>query len=177
MAFSINEIKSQLTYGGARPNLFQVRIDTKNSNADIKVPFMVQAAQIPSSNLGTIRVPYFGRQLKLAGDRTFEPWTVNVINDEDFRVRDALEAWSNRINRLQANVRTLNAYKSDATVTQFAKDGAVVREYRFVGLYPSIISPIELSWADIDNYESFQVQFEYDYWEVSGGTTGSGGGN
>lgn len=177
MAFSINEIKSQLTYGGARPNLFQVRIDTKNSIADLKVPFMVQAAQIPSSNLGTIRVPYFGRQLKLAGDRTFEPWTVSVINDEDFKVRNALEEWSNRINRLQANVRSLDRYKSDATVTQFAKDGSVIREYRFVGIFPTLVSQIELNWGDVDNYESFQVQFEYDYWEVTGGTTGNAGGS
>lgn len=173
MAFSINEIKSQLTYGGARPNLFQVRIDTKNSIADLKVPFMVQAAQIPSSNLGTIRVPYFGRQLKLAGDRTFEPWTVSVINDEDFKVRNALEEWSNRINRLQANVRSLDRYKSDATVTQFAKDGSVIREYRFVGIFPTLVSQIELNWGDVDNYESFQVQFEYDFWEVVGGNTGT----
>ena len=177
MAFNINEIKSQLTYGGARPNLFQVRIDTKDNTANIKVPFMVQAAQIPSSNLGTIRVPYFGRQLKLAGDRTFEPWTVNVINDEDFKVRNAMETWSNQINRHQANIRSLNAYKSDATVIQYGKDGSVLREYRFVGIYPSVISPIELSWGDVDNYQSFQVQFEYDFWEVVGGNTGNAGGS
>ena len=177
MAFNINEIKSQLVYGGARPNLFQVRIDTKNSVADLKVPFMVEAAAIPSSNLGTIRVPYFGRQLKLAGDRVFEPWNVQIMNDEDFKIRNAMESWSNSINRLQANVRSLEKYKSDATVIQYAKDGSVLREYRFVGIFPTAIGQIELSWANTDTVEVFPVTFEYDYWEVSGGTTGNGGGN
>lgn len=176
MAFNINEIRSQLTFGGARPNLFQVRIDTKNSSADSMVPFMVQSAQIPASNLGTIRVPYFGRILKLAGDRTFDAWTVNIINDEDFKIRDAMETWSNSINRHQLNIRSLNTYKSDATVVQYGKDGSILREYKFVGIYPASISPIELSWGDVDNYQSFQVSFEYDFWEVTGGKTGNAGG-
>lgn len=176
MAFNINDIKSQLTFGGARANLFQVRIDTKNSGANQIVPFMVQSAQIPSSNLGTIRVPYFGRILKLAGDRTFDPWSVSIINDEDFKIRDAMESWSNSINRYQLNVRQLREYKSDATVIQYGKDGSVLREYKFVGIYPATISQIELSWGDVDTYQSFQVQFEYDFWEVTGGNTGNAGG-
>lgn len=177
MAFNINEIRSQLAFGGARPNLFSVQItNPADGSGDAKVPFMVQAAQIPSAQLGTIQVPYFGRMLKLAGDRTFEPWTVSVINDEDFKIRNALEAWSNRINRLEGNVRTLNRYKSEATVTQFAKDGQTLRIYQFSGLFPSSVSPIELAWGDMDTYEAFQVTFEYDYWSVSGGKTGNGGG-
>lgn len=176
MAFSINEIRSQLAGGGARPNLFRVQIDTKDAAANIKVPFMVQAAALPASNLGTIQVPYFGRQLKLAGDRTFDPWTVTVINDEDFKIRNALETWSNQINRLQGNVRNLANYKSDAQVTQFGKDGKILREYTFSGLFPIVVSNIDLNWGDIDTYETFQVEFQYDYWTVTGGVTGNAGG-
>jgi hypothetical protein len=177
MAFNINEMRSQLVYGGARQNLFQVRINNPaNASGDLKTPFMVQAAQIPESTLGVIPVFYFGRQMKLAGDRTFGEWTVTVINDEDFLIRNAMEEWSNRINRLERNVRDINRYKSNATVIQYAKDGTPIREYKFNGIFPSVISPIELDWASTDQIESFQVTFSYDYWTVSGGTTDRAGG-
>jgi len=177
MAFNINEMRSQLVYGGARQNLFQVRINNPaNNSGDLKTPFMVQAAQIPESQLGVIPVFYFGRQRKLAGDRTFGDWTVTVLNDEDFLIRNAMEEWSNRINRLEGNVRDINRYKSNATVIQYAKDGTPIREYRFDGIFPSVISPIELDWGNTDQIESFQVTFTYDYWTVSGGTTDNAGG-
>lgn len=177
MAFNINEMRSQLVYGGARQNLFQVRIDNPaNSSANFKTPFMVQAAQIPESQLGVIPVFYFGRQMKLAGDRTFGDWTVNVINDEDFLIRNAMEEWSNRINRLERNVRDIDRYKTNATVIQYGKDGTKIREYKFNGIFPSVISPIELDWGTTDQIETFQVTFSYDYWTVSGGTTGNAGG-
>jgi hypothetical protein len=170
-------MRSQLVYGGARQNLFQVRINNPaNASGDLKTPFMVQAAQIPESQLGVIPVFYFGRQMKLAGDRTFGDWTVTVINDEDFLIRNAMEEWSNRINRLERNVRDINRYKSNATVVQYGKDGTRIREYRFDGIFPSVISPIELDWATTDQIESFQVTFSYDYWTVSGGTTSDAGG-
>jgi hypothetical protein len=178
MAFNINEMRSQLVYGGARQNLFQVRINNPaNASGDLKTPFMVQAAQIPESQLGVIPVFYFGRQMKLAGDRTFGDWTVTIINDEDFLIRNAMEEWSNRINRLERNVRDINRYKTNATVIQYAKDGTPIREYRFDGIFPSVISPIELDWGNQDQIESFQVTFTYDYWTVSGGTTNNAGGS
>ena len=177
MAFNINDMRSQLVYGGARQNLFQVRINNPaNASGDLKTPFMVQGAQIPESQLGVIPVFYFGRQMKLAGDRTFGDWTVTVINDEDFLIRNAMEEWSNRINRLERNIRDINRYKTNATVIQYAKDGTAIREYKFDGIFPSIISPIELDWATTDQIESFQVTFTYDYWTVSGGTTSDAGG-
>ena len=177
MAFNINEMRAALRYGGARQNLFQVRINNPaNSVGDAITPFMVQGAQIPESQLGVIPVFYFGRQMKLAGDRTFGDWTVTVINDEDFLIRNAMEEWSNRINRLERNVRDINRYKTNATVIQYAKDGTAIREYKFDGIFPSIISPIELDWATTDQIESFQVTFTYDYWTVSGGTTSDAGG-
>jgi len=177
MAFNINDIRSQLTYDGARQNLFQVQITNRgNSVADLKVPFMVQAASLPASNLGTIQVPYFGRMMKLAGDRTYDPWVVTIINDEDFLVRNAMEEWSNKINRFEGNIRDIRNYKSQAQVIQYAKDGKVLRVYEFNGLFPSVISPIDLGWDLNDSYELFQVEFQYDNWEVKGGTTGNAGG-
>jgi len=182
MAFNIEEIRSQLTQGGARPTLFQVTITNPvNGVADLKAPFMVRAASVPSSDLGTIRVPYFGRRIKLAGDRTYDPWSVIVMNDEDFLIRNALEQWSHAINSAQGNLRTLGSpspllYKSTAEVTQFSKIGNPIRTYKFTGLYPSVVSPMELDWGTENTIQEFRVTFEYDYWEVSGGITGNAGG-
>lgn len=177
MAFNINDIRSQLVYGGARSNLFQVQIQNAgNGVADPKVPFLVQAAELPATTLGTIAVPYFGRQLKLAGDRQYQPWTVTIMNDEDFAIRNAMEEWSNRINRFEANVRDIVKYKSQAQVTQFGKDGRTLRIYEFNGIFPINISAIPVDWAANDQNELFSVTFEYDYWTVSGGTTGNAGG-
>jgi len=182
MAFNVNEIRSQLTLGGARQSLFQVTIQNPaNGVADIKVPFLVKAAQIPASTLGTIEVPYFGRKIRLAGDRTFDAWTVTVINDEDFLIRNAMEQWSNQIQSLQGNLRTFGGanpllYKAQAQVTQFSKTGVPIRTYNFNGIYPSDISAIDLAWDSTDAIEEFTVTFQYDYWEVSGGITGNAGG-
>lgn len=182
MAFNINDIRAQLTYGGARPSLFQVIISNPvNPVADLKVPFLCKTAQIPSSTLGLIEVPYFGRKLKMAGDRRFDPWTVTIINDEDFLVRNAMEEWNNSINLYQQNVTALGSgapslYKSQATVTQFGKAGEILRVYQFNGIYPEIVSNIDLAWAAVDEIEEFQVQFQYDTFEVLNSVTGNAGG-
>lgn len=182
MAFNVQDIRSQLTFGGARNTLFQVTIQNPaNSIADIKTPFMVQAAQIPASTLGLMEVPYFGRKIKLAGDRTYQEWTVTVINDEDFLIRNAMEQWSHSINSAQGNLRGFGSaspllYKSQAQVIQYSKTGAPVRTYNFNGLFPLEISPIELDWGANDQYEVFQVTFGYDWWNISGGITGNAGG-
>lgn len=182
MAFNINDIRAELQYGGARPSLFQVVISNPvNPVADIKIPFLCKVAQIPSSQLGLIEVPYFGRKLKIAGDRRFDPWTVTIINDEDFAVRNALEQWNNYINLYESNVTALGtgapgAYKSQATVTQFGKAGDVLRTYQFNGIYPEVIAPIDLAWASVDEIEEYQVTFQYDTFEILPGQTGDAGG-
>lgn len=175
MAFSINEFKSQLVGGGARASLFQVQITNPILGAaDFKIPFMIKTAAIPESTTGVIPVPYFGRTIKYAGDRTFGSWAVTVINDEDFAIRNAMEAWSNAINTHITNFRTAPSdYKAQAQVSQYGKDGSILREYTFEGLFPTQISTIELGWASTDTIEEFQVTFEYDLWRVSGGITGN----
>lgn len=182
MAFNINDIRSQLVRGGARPSLFQVTITNPvTAIADLKVPFLTVRAQIPATTLGTIQVPYFGRKIKVAGDRNFAPWTVTVINDEDFLIRNAMETWNNSINLYEQNITALGSsapalYKSQATVTHFGKDGEILRVYQFNGLYPSEVSPITLDWNIQDQLEEFDVTFEYDSFEIIGGVTGNAGG-
>lgn len=169
MAFSISDIKAELVSGGARQSLFQVNINNPiNNEATLKTPFMVQSSHIPASNIGTIQIPYFGRMLKLAGDRTFDPWPVTVINDEDFLIRNAMEEWSNEINTLAGNQRRISRYKSQAQVLQYSKTGEIIREYTFHGIYPAEISQIDLDWGAVDTYQQFNVTFQYDYWTVDG---------
>jgi len=182
MAFNVNDIKAQLEFGGARPTLFQVQIINPIEPAgDLKTPFLVNAAQIPEATIGTIEIPYFGRKVKIAGDRVFAPWNVQIMNDEDFLIRNAMETWQNSINSLQGNLNTTggsgpNTYKSDAIVSQFGKTGDLVRQYKFVGIYPTLVSNIQLSWEAVDEFERFDVEFNYDYWQVVDGITGNAGG-
>lgn len=183
MAFNINEMRGQMALGGARPTLFQVQISNPaNGNGDIKVPFMVEAATLPPSTLGSIDIPYFGRKVKFAGDRTFPGWTVTVINDEDFLIRNAMEDWMQTMNSHLGNVRALSAatpfgYKSTGTITQFSKTGVPIRVYQFNGLFPTGLQEIEMNWGSNDQIERFDVSFQYDWWEISGGITGNAGGN
>jgi len=182
MSFNINEIKAQLTGGGARQSLFSVQFNNPaNGTGNIKVPFMVKASSIPEARLGNIQIPYFGRKVNLAGDRTYAEWPITVINDEDFLIRNGLEQWSNAINSFAGNLRSFGGsspllYKSRATVTQYGKTGDILREYVFHGIYPMDIAPIALDWNTTDQIEEFNATFMYDYWDVSNGKTGNAGG-
>jgi|TARA_B110000093_G_scaffold169855_1_gene198223 hypothetical protein len=172
MAFNINEFKSQLIGGGARANLFQVQIlNPIDPSADFKSPFMIKTAALPESSVGQFTVPYFGREVKYAGDRTFADWSVTVINDEDFLVRNSMEAWLNAINSHDSNTRALpQDYKSNALITQYSKDGTAIRTYVFEGLFPVTTDAIAMDWSSNDTIQEFGVTFAYDLWKVEGST-------
>ena len=178
---NITEFRSRLTGGGARANLFEIEIafpDDLGIDSNLvtdKVPFLVKAAEIPASNLGNIPVPYRGRVLPVAGDRTFDPWTVTVINDTDFQIRDAMEKWSNSINDLQTAQGTINpeVYQKSGRVFQLSREGTspsdpekVLRTYKFEGIYPNTVSSIPLDFGATDQIEEFQVTFNYLFYEV-----------
>ncbi len=177
MAFSIEQFKGNFADGGARPNLFRVRLNFPATVGGIENQgaFLVRSAQIPAATIAQIDVPYFGRQVRVAGNRTFEPWTVTVLNREDFDVRNALELWMATINSHNTNIQgvasnSLSAYKSDAFVDHFGKtgDGDVIAEYKFEGLFPTELSSIDLSWDTNDAIEEFTATFAYDYWTHAG---------
>jgi hypothetical protein len=175
MPFNISTFKNNgLVYGGARPALFSVILSVPTginiSNVSVqKFTFVCKSAELPSFTVGDVKANYFGRAIKLAGDRTFEDWDVSVMNDEDFSVRALFEAWSNAINRLVSNVRDPNLateeYKTDLVVIQYAKDGTEIRSYKIVGAWPSKIGAIALDWDSQNQFESFPVTFCYDYFE------------
>lgn len=175
MAFSITEFKGAFSGQGARSTLFRVEIANlgglTQAGVTGKFSFTCKAASLPASPIGVIQVPYMGRKIKEFGDATYPEWSVTVMNDEDFLVRDALESWKGKMNGHESNIMKyaglssgLVNYKSDATVIQYSKDGRVLRQYRFVGIWPSNIGDIALSWENNDQIEEFPITFEYDYW-------------
>ena len=177
MAFNVAEFRANMVGDGARPNLFSVSlvfpiIASNGSLASSKTTFMAKASQLPGSSIGTVGVNYFGREMKFAGNRTFADWSLTIINDEDFVVRNSIESWMNSINSNVSNVRAPAAsrpagYTTDATVTQYGKTGEILKTYNFVGLFPVDLAPIELDWGSNDTMEEFQVTFAYQYWEAN----------
>ena len=174
MAFNISDFRSNLVGDGARPNLFSVTlvfptIANNSAIAGQKTTFMAKAAQLPGSTIGQVPIYYFGREIRFAGNRTFTDWTLQIINDEDFVVRNSLESWMNAINSNQGNVRNSNAvnpssYAVDATVTQYGKTGNQIKQYTFVGVFPVDVAPIDLDWGSNDAIEEYAATFAFQYW-------------
>ena len=169
MSLRVDDFKAKLKGGGARPNLFRVTLNFPayaGGNAEL-TSFMCKSAQLPASTINVVDVPFRGRQLKIAGDRTFDDWTVTVINDTGFEVRNAMERWMNGINGHTANTGFTNpvAYQSDLIVDQLDKDGSVLKSYNFRGAFPSNIGAIDLSYDTVDTVEEFDVEFSIQYWE------------
>ncbi|NDA01436.1 MAG: hypothetical protein EBY98_06915 [Acidimicrobiia bacterium] len=176
---TITDFKNRLTGGGARPNLFEVRLNfptgvTSNSGKNDLSNFLVKTAALPASNVGPVEVPFRGRILKLSGDRTFDTWTVTVINDTDFSLRSSFEQWMNLINKhSDATGRTNPSdYMKDAYVDQLDRDGSVLRTYHFHDVFPTNVSQIDLSYDTTDTIEEFTVEFQVQWWEALKGTKG-----
>lgn len=184
MPFDINRFRSELVGDGARPNLFQVNVSAPTGIQAGSIPttttFMIKSAQLPGSTVGTVPLFYFGRELKFAGNRTFPDWTVTVINDENFSVRNFFEKWMNGINSHNGNLRVgidaLTGYTSNLDVLQYGKANATkeIKKYTFVGAFPTDVSPIDLDWGSNDAIEEFTVTFSYQWWESN--TTDTYGG-
>jgi hypothetical protein len=176
MAFNVAEFRANMIGDGARPNLFQVSLTfptfaAGGAVAASKTTFMAKAAQLPGSTIGQVPVFYFGRELKFAGNRSFADWTLQVINDEDFAVRNAMESWMNGINSHASNLRNGQAtspsgYSVDAEVTQYSKAGEALKTYKFVGMFPLDLAPIDLDWGSNDTIEEYSVTFAYQWWEA-----------
>jgi hypothetical protein len=179
----ITDFKSKLTGGGARPNLFEVVLsfpDAATPDATVldKARFLVKAANLPASNVAAIDVPFRGRTLKVAGDRTFDSWTITVMNDTDFSIRSAFENWMNVINNVANNTGITNTaeYQSDAYVYQLDRDGSTLRAYHFYDVFPTNVSAIELSYDSGGDIENFTVELQVLWWEAFRGNSPQAGG-
>ena len=164
----VDDFKSKLRGGGARPNLFKVTINYPGfADGDAELTsFLCETASLPGSTFGIIPVPFRGRVLKIAGDRTFAEWSTTIINDTDFAIRDAIERWMNGINAhsLNTGLRNPTEYQADLKVDQLDKDETVLKTYNFVAAFPTAISPIDLAYDANDQIEEFTVEFTYQYW-------------
>jgi hypothetical protein len=182
---TISQFKSALIGGGARPNLFEVELTTLPGgiawDAD-NFRFMCKSAALPAQNVASIDVPFRGRIFKVAGDRTIDVWTVTVINDEGFLLRNAFEEWSNLIADLGTNLGATDpsAYMTNAKVYQLGRGSqassqdnsgtanAVLKEYEFIDIFPTNVAQIDLSYDSSDTIEEFTVEFQVQSFTYSG---------
>tara|TARA_Y100000004_G_scaffold31594_1_gene33056 strand:+ start:212 stop:739 length:528 start_codon:yes stop_codon:yes gene_type:complete len=168
---NINDFKAVLKGGGARGNQFQVTMPFPGfaaTGGETRVmSFLCRTSNLPGMTLGEVPVPFRGRVLYVAGDRTFETWTTTIMNDTDFLIRNAFERWMNEINALSDNSGLENPsdYQVDAFVDQLDRSGAVIKSYTFRGLFPQTIAPIELTYDGNDAVEEFEVTYRYQYFE------------
>ena len=194
---TIEDFKSKLIGGAARPNLFEVELqfpsfvddgDIKGSEAAAAGRVMVKAANLPASNINVIEVPFRGRNLKIAGDRTFDVWTITVINDIDFGIRNAFERWMNGINKHDNASGYINPrqYQTDARVHQLGRNTLastkaaspkgiaiqssektpVLKSYVFHGVFPTSVGAIEVSYDNSDTIEEFTVDLQVQWWDA-----------
>ena len=172
----VDDFKAKIRGGGARPNLFQATLNfptyAGGSDETEVASFLCEAAQLPGSTIGSIVVPFRGRQLKMAGDRTFDVWTATIINDTDFKIRNAMERWMSGMSGPSENVGLVNpiSYEADLRIAQLDRNAVKIKEYVFSGAHPTDLSPIDVAYATTDDIERFTVTFQYQYWTTVDGT-------
>ena len=165
----VDDMKAKLVGGGARPNLFKVTMAFPSyvtANVEL-ASYMCKATSMPASTIAPITVPFRGSQLQIAGDRTFDPWSVTIINDTDFNVRNSFEQWMNGINQHKQNTGLTqpSSYMADMIVEQLDKDGTVEKTYNIRGTFPTNLGAIELSYDSENAIEEFEVELQVQYWE------------
>lgn len=182
MPFNVQNFRSSLQFDGARAALFEVSMTFPAviatgggapgaiGSAAQQVTFKAKSSSLPGDSISSIPVNYFGREIKVAGTRSFTDWSFVVINDEDFLIRNTFERWMSGINSHVGNLRlnalaTAPAYQTDAFITQFAKTGEPIKTYRLVGAFPVDVAAIDVDWSSGDQIEEFSVVFAYQWWE------------
>ena len=170
---NINDFKAKLAGGGARSNQFKVTMPFPGYaqvGGEIEdLAFLCRSTTIPAMNIGVVNVPFRGRQIKIAGDRTFDEWSVTVLNDTNFKLRNAFERWQNGINNMSDNEGLVNPvdYQVDAFVDQLDRNGNVIKSYTFRGMFPTTLDDIALSYGDNNTVESFTATHRYQYFETN----------
>jgi len=170
---NINDFKAKLAGGGARANQFKVTMPFPGYaqvGGEIEdLAFLCTTAQIPGMTIANINVPFRGRQIKVAGDRTFADWSITVLNDTNFKLRNAFERWQNGINNMSDNEGLSNPvdYQVDTFVDQLDRNGNTLKSYTLRGAYPTEVSAIDLSYSENDAVETFGVTFQYHYFETN----------
>ena len=180
MAFKVTDVINE-SMQGTKPSLFMASIDfPPGVNGGVKAKersrFLIKATSLPASTLGMIEMPFMGRKIKIAGDRSFEDWETTIINDERMLMRTAIEKWSDGINGMQSNrsiFNELSDYRRTARVTQLATNGEAIRTYEFHNIWPQTIAAIEVAWETVDTMSEFSVTWTYDYFTAKNGAAGT----
>ena len=168
---NINDFKAKLAGGGARSNQFKVTMPFPGYaqvGGEIEdLAFLCRSTTIPAMNVGVVEVPFRGRKIYIGGDRTFEPWSVVVLNDTNFKIRNAMERWQNGINNMSDNEGLTNPvdYQVDCFVDHLDRNGNTIKSYTLRGLFPTGISAIDLNYDEQAAVEEFTVEFRYQYFE------------
>ena len=188
MAFNVSDFKAKMGNDGLRPNLFEVSIAQSGDGgsswnpAGTDLEFHCRAASIPGSTTGTVIVPYFGREVKFAGNRTFGDVTLTVINDEDMGVRNKFEKWMEALSKNEGNTRVINSRSSNGAPKYFATttikplskfDGLPIIGYQLESSFPTDLSEITLDWGDNDSIAEFTVTMAYDFYSTTPGLASS----
>jgi len=172
--FDINQFRTKLKNGGARPNQFEVQLTFPPAVAALNAAyarsssFLVTVAELPGQTMGVTPVYYRGREVKLAGDKVFAPFTCTILNDTDFSLRDGLEQWMNAMesNAFKTGATDPSAYQSTIIVSQLDRQGNMLRRYRMIGAFPTDISPVGLDFSANDQLSTFGATFQYQHFDV-----------
>ncbi len=189
MAFNLNDFRNKLVHGGARPSQFEMVLTWPDairgvagvSAAEKDFRFFCTMSQIPGEEVHKLPFKYFGRNLNYVGDRDWEDLSLTVVNDEDFKVRKALSSWMRGMQELSATTSIFNGsnaaggYATDGVVTQFSRNegGSPLHAFKFIGMFPTKLDPIELGWEKVDVMEQFRVTFAYQWVEPIDASTGA----
>jgi hypothetical protein len=171
--FNIDRFRTELLEGGARPNQFAVTLTFPSyvqgsTAAGNSSEFLITAAELPGSTMGTMSVFYRGRELKMAGDMVFAPFAFSVLNDADFTIRRALEDWMNGIeNRLnKTGTDIARDYQADDLVRQLDRNGNTLRTYTLRSAFPTEVGPVSLDFGANDQISTFQAVLQYQTFSV-----------
>ena len=175
MAINLSTFKTALTFGGARPSLFDLKIYAPVSSIDglealSKVEHHCSVSSgIPELTVTPIEKNYFGRIVKFPGELTFGALTTTFTNTEDYEIRTAFEVWHEALNGGQSNLGisgTVSDWTGTVQLTQYQKDGGAngSQEYSFIDCWPSAIGAIELNYDTVGDMETFDITWEYNYY-------------
>ena len=181
---NVADFKAQMIGGGARPNQFRVELTfpsfvTLGVIAGQRAQFLCRAASLPASTIETISIPYRGRPVNFAGERSFQPWTVSIYNDTTFNIRNALEQWQSGIQQYNTTNGRTNPtdYQVDLSVHQLDRNGATIKSYKFTDAFPTNIGAITLDYEQQNAIEQFDVEFVYNFFTSNEGAGASFGVN
>lgn len=165
---NIDSFISKLAKGGQRLNLFRVTMNSPDATVPDQFSFMAKATSLPGTNQGVIEVPYMGRTYKIPGDKTFNEWSITVMDDEGLPIRQFFEAWSDKINSNKDNITSdVNPFNhmSDCTIEALTKDGNVSATYKMHGVWVSSIGEVAMAWDSNDSIAEFDVTLQVQYFE------------